>query len=188
LLTQFSLVEEWAVGSELQSGFACGICGERHDVLPLSYSVKAPQAVTAIPLDELERRVVITRDQCVIDGRDFYLRGRIPVPIIGLDEPFIWGVWAEISPKNFLRSNELWNVDGREREPAFPGWLNNELFLFGNTINLEVSVQTQKVGWRPHFIVVDQNHPLAVEQRQGMTMRRVEEVAEMILHAHAESE
>lgn len=170
------------MGSELQTGFACSVCGERHEVLPLSYSVKAPHAVTAIPLDELEKRVVMTRDQCVIDGRDFYLRGRIPIPVIGLDEPFIWGVWAEISPKNFLRSNELWHLEGREREPAFPGWLNNELFLFGNTINLEVSVQTQKVGWRPHFIIADRKHPLAIEQLEGITLQRVEEIAEMILH------
>ena len=82
------------MGSELQTGFDCSVCGEHHDVLPLSYSVKAPLAVTAIPLDEFEKRVVITPDQCVIDGRDFYLRGRILVPIIGLGEPFVWGVWA----------------------------------------------------------------------------------------------
>jgi len=150
----------------------------------LSFSVKAPLAVTAIPVEDLERRVVITPDQCVIDGRDFYLRGRIVVPIIGLDEPFIWGVWAEVSPKNFLRTNDLWTVKGRETEPAFPGWLNTELFLFGNTINLEVSVQTQIVGRRPHFTVIDQNHPLAVEQRNGITVERVEEIAEMVLHPH----
>jgi len=170
------------MGTELRSGFACRVCSERHDVLPLSYSVKAPKAVTAIPLDELERRVVITPDQCVIDGKDFYLRGRILIPVIGLDEPFVWGVWAEIGPKNFLRANDLWNVPGREREPAFPGWLNTELFLFGNTINVEVSVHTQVVGRRPHFVVSDESHPLAIEQRGGIALQRVEEIAETILH------
>jgi hypothetical protein len=171
------------MGSELQTGFDCSVCGEHHDVLPLSYSVKAPLAVTAIPLDEFEKRVVITPDQCVIDGRDFYLRGRILVPIIGLGEPFVWGVWAEISPKNFIRANDLWNESGRENEPAFPGWLNTELPLFGNTINVEVGVQTQVVGRRPHFTVSDPDHPLAIEQRHGITLERVEEIAEMILHS-----
>lgn len=170
------------MGSEIKTGFTCRVCGEHHEVLPLSYSVKAPRAVTAVPLDEFEKRVVITPDQCVIDGKDFYLRGRILVPILGMDEPFAWGVWAEISPKNFIRANDLWNVPGREREPAFPGWLNTEMFLFGNTINLEVSVHTQVVGRRPEFTVSDPDHPLAVEQRNGMTLRRVEEIAEAILH------
>jgi hypothetical protein len=172
-----------AMSKELINGFACKVCGQRHDVLPLSYSVKAPVAAVAIPPVELERRVVITPDQCIIDGKDFYLRGRILVPVIGVDEPFIWGVWAEISPKTFLRANELWKVQGREAEPPFQGWLNTELPLFGNTINLEISVQTQQVGRRPHFTVVDPEHPLAIEQRNGITLQRVEEIAEMILHA-----
>jgi hypothetical protein len=174
------------MGSELRTGFACRTCGKQHEVLPLSYSVKAPLAVTAIPAEDLERRVVITPDQCVIDGKDFYLRGRILVPVIGLDEPFIWGVWAEVSPKNFLRTNDLWTMTGREMEPAFPGWLNTELFLFGNTINLEVSVQTQVVGRRPHFTVVDQNHSLAIEQSNGISLERVEEIAATVLHAQDE--
>jgi hypothetical protein len=172
------------MGSELKTGFACSICGVRHDVLPLSFSVKAPLAVVKIPTEELQQRVVITPDQCVIDDRDFYLRGRIPVPIIGLEEPFIWGVWAEVSPKNFVRTVEMWNTIGREAEPVFSGWLDTELFLFGDTINLEVSVETQVVGRRPHFRIVDQDHPLAREQREGILIERVEKIAEQILHAH----
>lgn len=171
------------MGSELQSGFACSICGGQHDDLPLKYSVKAPQAVTAIPLDEFEKRVVITRDQCVIDGKDFYLRGRILVPILGRDEPFVWGVWAEISPKNFIRANDLWHVAGREKEPPFPGWLNTELPIYGNTINLEVNVHTQVVGERPRFFLSDPKHPLAIEQRHGIALQRVEEIAAALLHA-----
>jgi hypothetical protein len=172
------------MGSELKTGFTCSVCRERHDVLPLSYSVKAPLAVAKIQPEELPQRVVITPDQCVIDDRDFYLRGRIPVPIIGLEEPFIWGVWAEVSPKNFIRTTEMWNTVGREAEPAFPGWLDTELFLFGDTVNLEVSVETQIVGRRPHFKIVDQDHPLAREQRDGISTDRVEKIAEQILHAH----
>ncbi len=166
---------------ESKSDFGCRVCGERH-ALPLSYSVKAPLAVGAIAAEELDQRVVITPDQCVVDGKDFYLRGRILVPVIGLDEPFFWGIWAEVSPKNFVRTNELWTVEGREMEPPFRGWLNSQLPVFGDTYNLEVSVQTQPVGQRPQFIVVDQNHPLAAEQRDGITIERVEEIAVRMLH------
>jgi hypothetical protein len=169
------------MGVESESGFGCSVCGERH-VLPLSYSVKAPLAVGSVPPDELEPRVLITPDQCVIDGKDFYLRGRILVPVIGLDEPFVWGIWAEVSPKKFVRTNELWSVEGREQEPPFQGWLNSQLPVFGNTFNLEVSIQTQPVGHRPQFRVVDPDHPLAIEQRDGITMERIEEIAVMMLH------
>jgi hypothetical protein len=151
-------------------------------VLSLNYSVKAPLAVSAIAVEHLEQRVVITPDQCVVDGKDFYLRGRILVPVVGVEEPFVWGIWAEVSPKNFVRTNELWAVEGREKEPPFPGWLNSQLPVFGDTYNLAVSVRTEPVGRRQHFTVVDQDDPLAVEQRDGITMERVEEIAVRMLH------
>jgi hypothetical protein len=163
-------------------GFACTVCGEQHDILPLSYSIKAPLAVAAIPPEELEQRVVFSLDQCVIDGRDFYLRGRIPNTIEGKDDHFIWGVWAEVSPKNFIRTNELWAADGRENEAPFPGWLNTELFLYGDTINLEVHVHTMPVCRRPHFEVADKNHSLGIEQKSGITLERIQQIAEAILH------
>jgi hypothetical protein len=165
-------------------GFLCTTCGEQHDDLPLSYSVKAPQAVTAVPPSELEQRVAFSVDQCVIDGRDFYLRGRIPVPVDGREDPFIWGVWAEVSPKNFIRANELWIVEGREKEAPFSGWLDTDLFLYGDTINLEVQVHTMPVGRRPHFEIVDSDHPLAIEQKRGITLERVQQIAETILHGN----
>jgi hypothetical protein len=163
------------------TGFLCRVCGRRH-VLPLSYSVKAPHAATLIPPEQIESRIVMTAEQCVIDGRDFYLRGRIPVPIHGIEQPFIWGVWAEISPKTFLRAQQLWKTPGREAEPPFPGWLNSEILPYGDTLNLELSIRTQPVGRRPHFFVTDADHPLAIEQREGITLERIERLAEAILH------
>jgi hypothetical protein len=174
--------KEKLMGSELTTGFECGTCGKHHAILPLSYSIKAPRGALRVPADELERRVLLTPDQCVIDGRDFYLRGRIPVPILGLDEPFIWGVWVEVGPKDFLRTIKLWNVPGREAELPYTGWLDTELSLFGDTLNLEVDVQTQEVGRRPHFTLVNQDHPLALEQLNGISMQRVEQIAERMLH------
>ena len=169
------------MANDVQNGFECKVCGERH-ALPLSYSVRSPLAIGTIPPEELEQRVVITPDQCVIDGKDFYLRGRILVPVIGLEKPFVWGIWAEVSPKNFVRTNKLWTVEGREKEPPFPGWLNSQLPVFGDTLNLEVSIQTQPVGQRPEFTVADEEHRLAVEQRSGISMERVEEIAVITLH------
>jgi len=172
------------MGNEQVTGFVCGICGESH-VLSVSYSFQFPFAVGAVPKEELDTRVVLTPDQCVVDNKDFYIRGRIPVPIHGLEEPFIWGVWAEVSPKNFIRTHELWNTEGREAEPAFAGYLNSELPPYGNTIDLEISVQTQPVGKRPHFTVSDPEHPLAIEQREGISLERIERVTEQILHPEA---
>jgi hypothetical protein len=171
--------------SESPADFLCRICKQHHS-LSTSYSIKAPIAAFVIPKEEIDSRIVITPDQCVIDQRDFYLRGRIPIPIHGpdgvLEEPFIWGVWAEVSPKNFIRTNELWSTEGRESEPPFPGYLNSKISIFAPTINLEVDVQTQPVGRRPHFFVKDPTHPLAIEQREGISLDRLQQIAEQIFH------
>ena len=163
-------------------GFSCTICHKWHDRLPMSYSVKVPSAVAAIPKSELDQRVVFTLDQCVIDRRQFYLRGRIPVPVIDQAEPFIWGVWAQVGEPDFVRANAMWKTEGREKEKSFRGWLNTPIPLYDGTMSLELSVQTQPVGRRPHFELVDSAHPLAVEQRNGITMTRVREIAEAFLH------
>jgi hypothetical protein len=170
------------MNTELRSGFSCTECGEWHSELPLQYSFQLPRAIMDIPAAEREQRIVITPDQCVIDNRDFYLRGRILLPIHGLEEPFVWGVWAEVSPVNFLRSNQLWHTPGRENQPPFSGYLDSEIFIFGNTINLEVDIRTQVIGERPRFTVSNPDHPLALEQRNGITLERAQEIAEMVIH------
>ena len=149
---------------------------------PLSYSVKVPLAAAQVPAQEVLGRVVLTPDQCVIDGTRFFLRGRIVVPVHGLAEPFIWGVWAEVGPRDFLRTQQLWTTEGRESEPAYPGWLDTGLPSFPNTLNLEVRVRTQVVGRRPHFDIVSERHALGREQRVGITLDRVIQLAESLLH------
>ncbi|MBE7159544.1 MAG: DUF2199 domain-containing protein [Rhodospirillales bacterium] len=168
----------------IQMDFLCRICGDRHSPLPLSFSVKAPQAVLRVPAEQRNTRIVITRDQCVIDGTSFFLRGRIPMPILDSDQTFIWGVWAEVSPKSFLATHQLWNVKGRERQPAYKAWLDTELVSYNaTTLNLEIAVHTQPVGRRPHFEVLAAEHPLALEQRAGVPLVRVEQIASVVWHA-----
>jgi hypothetical protein len=173
--------------SQDPSGFLCRICGERH-VLALSYSVSAPFATAAIPAHERATRILLSPEQCVIDDTTFFLRGRIPVPIHGLEEPFIWGVWAEISPKNFLRTTEIWNATGREEEPPFTGYLDSQIPIYGDTHNLVVDVHTQPIGQRPSFFVNDPAHPLAIEQREGITLERIEQIALEMIHPEAFTE
>ncbi len=169
------------MGAELHTGFDCSVCGQHHAVLPLSYSVKVPLAALAVPRAEWGRRVVLSPDLCVIDERFHYVRGRFAVPVHGLDEPFIWGVWAWLRPQDFYRTNQLWTDPARVGEPPYAALLNSEVPLYGDTARMPVQVQTMPVGRRPHFFPADATHPLAVEQREGMSMARVVQIAEQML-------
>ena len=170
------------MGAELPAGYECPVCGQHHAPLTLSFSAKAPAAVAGVRGDELERRLVISADQCVLDERRFFLRGRIVIPVHELVEPFVWGVWAEVSAKSFFLTNQRWTTKGREADAAFAGYLDTEIPWFGNTLSLRVDVRTQPVGRRPHFVVADPAHRLSQEQREGMTLDRVKEIAAAVLH------
>jgi Uncharacterized protein conserved in bacteria (DUF2199) len=49
-------------------------------------------------------------------------------------------------------------------------------------VNLKTHVHTREVGRRPFIELEPTDHPLAVEQRDGITWERVQEIAEQVLH------
>jgi hypothetical protein len=87
-----------------------------------------------------------------------------------------------LSKENFNRTVGLWKAGGRENEPPYFGWLSNRLPLYSETLNLKTHVHTRPVGQRPFVELEPTNHPLAVEQRQGITLTRVREIAAALLH------
>jgi hypothetical protein len=49
-------------------------------------------------------------------------------------------------------------------------------------LNLKTHVHARPVGQRPFIELEPTDHPLAVEQRSGITMARVREIAAAMLH------
>ena len=76
----------------------------------------------------------------------------------------------------------MWEVEGRENEPPYFGWLSTALPLYPETLHLKTNVHTRPLGQRPFVELEPTGHPLAVEQREGITMARVQEIAEVLLH------
>lgn len=165
-------------------GYHCRTCGEFHAELPLVFGPDAPLSWYGLGESERATRAELTSDQCVIDGEHFFIRGRLEIPIIGGTERFAWLVWTTLSEAHFLRASDLWDTEGRETEPPYFGWLSTELApTYGvSTINLKTHVHTRPVGERPFVELEPTDHPLAVEQREGITWDRVQRLAEQILH------
>ncbi len=68
------------------------------------------------------------------------------------------------------------------REPYF-GWLSTTLPLYPQaTLNLKTHVHSRPPGRRFLLELEPTAHPLAVEQRDGITLDRVREIAESLLH------
>jgi hypothetical protein len=176
-------------------GFVCATCGKFHDTLPMSFGPAAPehwfQIATsnrlALRLLHRIRRFfgwrVLGSDQCIVDGKYFYILGRIQIPVLDSEDTFTWLAWVSLSKHNFDRACELWHTPGREHEPPYFGWLSSTLPCEPPTLHLKVNIHTRPVGERPYIELEPTDHPLAIEQRQGISLARVQQIAEEIPHA-----
>ena len=160
----------------------CGSCGQWHDDLPLASGPPAPMLWFTIPESEREQRAMLSSDLCLIDEQHGFIVGNLEIPIIGSDKLFSWDAWVSVSLPNFKRAFQLWEQVGRESEPPYFGWLSSVLPGYPETIHLKAMVQTREVGRRPHIELEPTDHPLAVEQRSGITWERVQEIAVLALH------
>jgi hypothetical protein len=162
-------------------GYECRSCGQRHEGLPFSYGAEAP----AYWRDDLigDEDSTLEDEVCIIQAQHYFVRARLVIPVIDAEEDFEWGVWVSLSKDNFGRVLDLWTTRGREREPAYFGWLSTQLPVYPTeTLSLKTGVHTGPVGARPHVVLEPTDHPLAVEQRSGITTERVREIAETLLH------
>lgn len=178
------LVKLPAMANDL--GFTCSCCGEYHAELPMSYSTMAPDVWDQTFADDPDS--MLSSDQCVIKGQHCFIKGLIEIPVVGSEDPFSWGVWVSLSRDNFARALDMWNTPGREAEKPCFGWLTTELSLYSpSTLNLKTNAHTRPLGRRPFVELEPTDHPLAVEQRTGITQDRVREIAEAVLHPNGDN-
>lgn len=152
----------------------------------MDFGVEAPDPYYAIPENERNSRCELTTDACVIDGDHFFIRGCLEIPVVDGPRPFVWIVWTSLSKQNMERAGQLWETLGREKEPPYFGWLCTSLPLYTDTLHLKTQVHTRPVGQHPFVELEPTDHPLAVEQREGITMEKVQEIAEALLHPSQE--
>jgi hypothetical protein len=163
-------------------GFTCSRCGARRSELPLNYTAEAPALWTPAfaELDDCQ----LSSDHCVVRAQHYFVKGLIEIPVIGGDEVFSWGVWVSLSRDSFSRAANLWDRPGREAEEAYFGWLTTDLPVYSpTTLNPKTNVHTRPVGALPCVELEPTDHPLAVEQRTGITPDRVREIAAAVLHS-----
>lgn len=112
----------------------------------------------------------------------FFARACLEIPVIDLDRPFTWGVWVSLSEKSFEQFIEHFHTPRRAHIGPFFGWLANALPFYPETVNLKTRVHLRDDGIRPSVELEPTDHPLAVEQRTGMTAARVAEIVTALLH------
>lgn len=166
----------------MPGGFHCQTCGQYHDDLPLSFGAEGPVYYLGMTEQERGDRCEHSTDLCVIDEQHYFIRGHLEIPIVDGDKVFIWGVWCSLSEESFKQTILRWDALGREQDDPMFGWLSTKLPAYPETLNLKTMVHPQPPGDRPLVILEETDHPLSIEQREGISMDRVQEIAEAVLH------
>ena len=166
--------------------YTCVTCGETHEGNP-SIGTAAPVFYYSVPDTERGTRCQLDSDTCVIDEEFFFVRGCLEIPIVGEADPFVWGVWASLSRQNFEKFLMLYDHAHRSHEGPFFGWLSASLRGYPQTENLKTMVHLRDHGTRPFIELEPTDHPLAIEQRCGITRERVGEILAMYFHDGAVS-
>ncbi|MBO0759474.1 MAG: DUF2199 domain-containing protein [Bradyrhizobiaceae bacterium] len=161
--------------------FRCRTCGEIHVGTP-GFAAAAPLTYYAIAETERPTRCKLCSDDCIIDDKWFFVRGCLEIPVHGADEPMIWGVWADVSEQSFLAWQKVSDQKRRSHVGPFLGWLNASLKSYPETLNLKTKVHLRDNGLRPWLELEPTDHPLAVEQRSGISIDRVAEIYSTMMH------
>lgn len=160
--------------------YKCITCGKVHEGSP-SFSVEAPaqyENKTNL-LSKIFLRKYINADFCR-NNNDFFIRVILEVPIIGVDEPFTWGVWVSQSQKNYIYYQKHFhdNLLGRE---TF-GWFCNALPYYKNTLGLKTIVFFQNNKNRPKIHLQECGHELSIDFHQGISIEKAKEIANIVHH------
>ncbi len=162
--------------------FTCSQCGQDHEGFS-DLAVDAPHYFYTVPEAERERRCRLGSDLCTIDDEDFFIRGLLEIPILGTSGTFAYGIWTSVSETNFRRYVEIFDDPDQAREGPYFGWFSNKLPGYPDTLTLKLMAHLRDEKTRPCFTLEPTDHPLAVEQRQGITPARLQEIYEANLHA-----
>jgi len=161
--------------------FKCACCEDLIEGIP-TFGWDKPRHYFDVPEERREEDVFLTEDLCVIADKFFFARGCIEIPVIGHEDPFIWGVWVSLSEKSFMEFQEILKVAERSHYGPYFGWLSTYLKMYPDTKGIKTRVHIRNNGIRPYIELEKNGHPLAVEQERGISLARVAEIYACMVH------
>jgi hypothetical protein len=165
--------------------FTCRTCGERHDTSEISLGADEPVQWNLLSDDE-RANSQLGEEQCVIEAggqTQYFVRACLEIPIKGAESVFTWGVWVSLSEKSFTEMGDHWEDPARTSFGPYFGWLCTPIPGYPDTVYLKTMVHQRAVGLRPFVELEPTDHPLALDQRNGVDPARMQEVIVELLHA-----
>jgi hypothetical protein len=151
----------------------------------MAFGPDAPQNWFGIPEADRATRADLTDAICIIDETEFYIRGCVEIRVRDSSKPFVWVVWVSVSQDSFHYIVDRWNSPDLpipQGEPPRFGWLSNWIEGYPEPTEIRCHVFLRSGNMRPRIVLQPTDYPLAVEQRHGITLDRVKEIAAGLGH------
>src|SRR5437764_1324349 len=128
--------------------YPCHVCGKEHDDLP-DIGADYPDQWYGMSAAERAARIKMNSDLCRIDGKEFFIRAVLQIPLIDAPgETFSFGVWVSQAPQNFQTYVEHFQ-DSSGIGPFF-GWLCTGVRYYEpSSFGLKTMVHFQAGNQRP---------------------------------------
>jgi hypothetical protein len=171
---------------DLDAAWRCTSCGEEHRGIfdlgsdkPVQWRGSAQEPNSAV----VGATNILTPDFCILDGEHFFVRCVLYIPLIGAGgRSFAYGVWSTLSRKNFDLYVDSFDQGGRRGLGPWFGWFSNALHGYPDTVNLKCQIHPRSGRQRPWIELEPTDHPLAVEQRNGIGFERFAEILRLNGH------
>lgn len=162
--------------------YKCECCDKIYDSLPLCIGYDKPSIYFSIPEEEREQRIRLDKSWCVVDEEHFFHRGNLVIPIIDSEESLEFGVWTSISADNFKKRMDLWDNPARANEEPYFGWLSSNIAGYDDTLNIKtIAQENEDIDAIPNIYVIEEDHPLAIDQENGITMDKALDILSIVV-------
>jgi hypothetical protein len=147
----------------------CASCGTVHSVQESELTYGLPDEI--YDLDEALRaeRAKTSPDICMLDGTRMFVRGLIPLPVDGREDPYRIGACAEVSEEDFREIYSLWRDENQATRAPFKGTLANEIYRCPGSRGLALELRLTGPKTRPEIYFTNPTHDLCMQQRGGIS-------------------
>lgn len=141
----------------------------------MELTFRRPEDVAKLSVDDRARLVRANDDLCVVDGKRFFVRALLPLPVESREHPYCIGLWVEVTEAAFRRIYELWESNEQVLEPSFAAQIANEIPIVSGSLGLRAELRLTGPTTRPDVFLEPSEHPLYVEQARGIDEHRASE-------------
>ncbi len=159
--------------------YNCKICNKKHDVF-FSMICPEPDLISNMSEEDKAKRIIRDGSLVIVDRENVFINGIIFIELKKASEWLSWEVWVKIEKEEFLKQAAI--VEKGGKVPFLLGTLESELPLYQASKNLKVQVDLYTSVDKTVVTVIEQNHPLTKDQKDGIGEEMLIELMERIYH------